>query len=307
MKLTWVRWVCRSSFRQMNPIMVVTIFLMILLSCSAVVSADEIPANSKNPQIILSYWNDNWPFQNQLADIITPGDDDHMTASWRLELATGDPAYLRAGELYYAIFTNRQENYRFDMLAWRYAHEFQREKWRYKLGGGFLIRGAMGWYWIQNNYHAARGYSPVDLPYLEKWRFGGLFYGRAVRDILDLGKIHLQGYATTALRLGAGPTSIRSGLEAKHNWQLKHTPLRGQFLGRLGYAHYLRPREVIEPHFRYGTVTGVYAGAVWKDRWGLALWFTENQYGLNDPHYGLTLIYRHNGLMLRGLHGVMFP
>ncbi len=40
---------------------------------------------------------------------------------------------------------------------------------------------------------------------------------------------------------------------------------------------------------------------------GMALWFTENQYGLSDPHYGITLSYGNKELRLPQFHSVMFP
>ena len=63
----------------------------------------------------------------------------------------------------------------------------------------------------------------------------------------------------------------------------------------------------MDPHFKYGPVAGIQAGIVMMDRYGLAMWFTENQYGLADPHYGITLSYRKQGLLLPKLHSVMFP
>jgi hypothetical protein len=210
-------------------------------------------------------------------------------------------------ELYYAIFTNRAENHRFDMLAGRWFREMERNEWRYKLGLGGLVRGNLGGGEIQNNYHRVRGYSDVDLPYLDEWRFGVLFYGRISYELLKVGQSGLHAYSTSALRLGAGPTNLRIGLEGEHSAAIPGLPVSVTLIARVGYAHYLSPREVIEAHFSQGMVLGVFAGFVFREQFALSTWITENQYGLHDPHYGLTLSYRIRDLILPRLDSVIFP
>jgi hypothetical protein len=257
----------------------------------------------KNPQFSFSYWNDNFGYQKQLEGIVPLGDDDFMTASWRLEVGLGDDKLWHSLELYYAIFTNRMENNRFDLVAGRYTREFRRGPWLFKIGGGLLLRGA----WLQNHFHTLQGYTEVDLPYISRKRAGGLLYARAAYDVLTYKNNTIQAYTTTALRLGAGPTNLRVGVEWMRFFSTDNLPLRGSVTLRLGYAHYLLPSAVMEPHFNHGPVAGIQVESVYQDRFGLALWFTENQYGLSDPHYGITVSYRNKGLRLPRFHSVMFP
>ncbi len=281
--------------------------LFLFLVIGVVFGADDVRPQPLNPQISFSYWNDNFAFQRQLSSVIPPGDDDYLTASFRLEGAWGSRKDWRGLELYYAIFTNRSEGHRFDMLAGRWFRERQMDTWRYKVGVGGLIRGPLGGGAIQDSYHRLRGYSEVDLPYLEEWRFGVLFYGRLARDLLKVGNTSLSAYTSSALRLGAGPTNLRVGMEAETSQKIPRLPVRVTLLGRVGYAHYLKPREVIEAHFSQGMVVGVYLGMVLQDKIALSTWVTENQYGLDDPHYGVTLSYRFAGLILPKLDSIMFP
>lgn len=283
----------------------IVISLLCGLFATSVESADSL--KYQMPQINLSYWNDNFGLQSQLKDVITPGDDDNMTASWRLEVGLGDQTVWHGLELYYAIFTNREENYRFDLLAGRYSKVLTRGPFIFKLGAGMIFRGDFGGGWLQNSFHESQGYEPVDLAYLEQSRVGGLFYSRIAYNLIHIEDNFIQVYNSSALRVGAGPTNLRAGLEAGKSFSCKHLPVRGSITLRGGYAHYLRSSDVMKPHFKYGPVAGIQAGIVIRDQFGLALWFTENQYGLEDPHYGITMSYRKQGLVLPKLHSVMFP
>ncbi|MBC8191069.1 MAG: hypothetical protein ISR87_14885 [Candidatus Marinimicrobia bacterium] len=282
--------------------------LAVILFSSLVINANGSDVSThQNPQFSFSYWNDNFGLQKQLEGVVPPGDDDFMTASWRFEVGLGDNILWRSLEVYYAIFTNRVANNRFDLVAGRYSQEFRRGPWLFKISGGLLVRGSLGGAWLQNQFHASQGYGEVDLPYLSQNRVGGLLYARAAYEVLSHKNNSIQAYSTTALRLGAGPTNFRMGVEGARIFSNDRLPLRGSVTLRLGYAHYLRPSAVMEPHFNYGPVAGLQVGSVYKERVGLAFWFTENQYGLSDPHYGITLSYRNGGLRLPQFHSVMFP
>lgn len=260
-----------------------------------------------NPQLTLSYWNDNFAYQKQVSSIIPPGDDDFMTASWRIEVLDGDQVKNQGGELYYAIFTNRTELTRFDMLAFRWFKEFQPMQWKYKIGLGCLMRGNFGGSKFQNAFHEWQGYDRVELDYLPRRRIGLLFYGRAARMLSLWKQANLQLYTSTALRVGSGPSNARFGLEYETNQAVKPLPVRWLILLRLGYAYYVQPNQIIEPYFSRGPVAGILFGIQIKQKYAVYTWMTENQYGLHDPHYGLTLSYRLNSLIPPKLHSIMFP
>lgn len=280
--------------------------LIVITLLAQTIKSQAAPA-ALNCQISFSYWNDNFTFQKQLRNIITPGDDDFMTASFRLEVAQGSPLDWRGLEMYYAIFTNRAQKHRFDMLAGRWFRDVQHHKWNTKYAVGGLIRGNMGGDKIQNFYHSIRGYSGVELPYLQDVRMGLLLYGRVARVLKQFRNSNLQAYNTTALRLGAGPTNFRLGMEFETHNRSQWMPLEWTLTARLGYAYYLTSRTVIQPQFDQGVVTGIFYGMKLDDKLGLSFWFTENQYGLDDPYYGMTVTYRAHDLNLPKLHSVIFP
>lgn len=282
------------------------IFLSHKLVCLLLLMAFQARA-AHNPQFTFSYWNDNFAYQKQLSSLIPPGDDDFMTASWRLEIQVGDSTVRQGGEFYYAIFTNRDDMTRFDILAGRWFREFQQEQWKIKYGLGALLRGNFGGAKIQNAFHDWQGYERLELEYLPEDRVGLLVYGRIARDIAQWKLANLQMYSSTALRIGAGPSNFRLGLEYETNQPFKEIPLRWLMMVRVGYAYYVQPNQIIEPYFSRGPVFGLLVGLQFADSYGAYLWITENQYGLSDPHYGLTLSYRSKSLISPKLHSIMFP
>ena len=262
---------------------------------------------ASDTQLSLSYWNDNVFFQKQLASVRPMGDDDFMTASFRFQLAHAVNDHWVSLESYYAIFTDRVGNYRFDIFSLRRTVEIQSTFIKWKLGYGGVVRGDLGGDRIQNVYHHLRGYSRVALPQLDGYRFGFTGLIKASHPVDILPALQLEPYVSSVLRVGAGPTGVRAGVESTTPWVLPNLRAQGSLQLRLGYVNYLLAHTLIEPAFDQGVVFGIMWNTILDDHWGLSLWYTENQYGLDDPHYGMTLHHRPDGVRFGGLGAVMFP
>ncbi len=129
---------------------IISRFVFLGLLFSTAFCTDSL--NLYNRQVNFSYWNDNVGFQRQIKGLLPLGDDDFMTASWRLDIGTGDAKMWDGVELYFAIFTNRIDKNRFDLLSVRYYKEFSKEDWFFKVGTGALVCGNFGGGWIQINF-----------------------------------------------------------------------------------------------------------------------------------------------------------
>jgi len=258
-------------------------------------------------QFSFSYWNDNHQLQRPLAVLRPPGDDDLMTASFRLQHAGMRHGVWRANELYYAIFTDKQGGYRFDMLALRRSHEHKRGRLLLKYGYGLLIRGNFGGGELQNKYHAYMGYRLVELPYVSGYRAGILGLFRGAYRVVNHARLQITPYSMVNLRLGAGPTAARAGVEASFPWEIDYLKSQGSFDLRLGYVDYLWANDIIRPAFDKGLVRGIMWNLEVRRQLGLSLWFSENQYGHDDPYYGITLHFGTNHIKFGGFSSIMFP
>ena len=258
-------------------------------------------------QLSLSYWNDNHLLQRYISRFRAPGDDDYMTASFRLQIAGPRKTVWLADELYYSIFTDKANNYRFDLLSWRRSREFRQGNFLVKLGYGGLIRGNFGGGALQNGYHELEGYQLVELPYLNGYRAGILGLLRLAYPLVPFGEVRVDPYFTANLRIGAGPTAVRTGIETRIPWSIPALSSIGSFDLRVGYVNYLWANDLIRPAFDAGIVTGLMWNVQIHENYGLSLWYSENQYGLDDPYYGISLHYSPGEIKFGGFSSVMFP
>ncbi|MCF7807121.1 MAG: hypothetical protein K9M49_09825 [Candidatus Marinimicrobia bacterium] len=258
-------------------------------------------------QISISYWNDNHLIQRQLSAFRLPGDDDYMTASFRLQFSQIGRINLRSFEFYYSIFTDRDQGYRYDMFAYRLAREGVHKGWSYRYAAGGLIRGDLGGDELQNAYHRANGYQLVELDQLPGYRLGGIGLIKLSRSVIESTWLSIQPFVTLNARIGAGPSAIRTGVESTFPWSLGNLAVNGSLQLRLGYVNYLVANDIIEPAFDKGPVFGIMLNMALVEKLGISFWYTENQYGLNDPHYGLTLHFSTTAPRFGGFSAVMFP
>lgn len=267
----------------------------------------ENPLRAQDYHIKLSYWNDNFGYQGAIREIIPPGKDDGVTAAFRLQYGQYHQNQMTDLDLYYAILTNRKENYRMDLIALRVTNE-RKLKWgNLLLGAGFIGQGNFGGATIQNWYHKVKGYTQVDLDYLDGSAVGFTATGRVLKNIWEYDKTTASIFAGTSLRTGTSASYLRGGMIINQSFMLPPLKLPGRIQLMSSIFHYFPSMDVFDPLFQEGVMVGGMISLNVIPHGVVSGWMTLNQYGLNNPHYGMTLAYQSKTFHPGNLRGFLFP
>ena len=255
----------------------------------------------------LSYWNDNFGYQNAIRDLVYPGKDDGVTAAFRLQYGIFHHAYTTNIDLYYAILTNRESDYRLDLIAVRVTNEKTLSWGSVMLGFGMIGHGNFGGAKIQNWYHKLGGYTEVDLEYLDESTFGITATAQVQNTIWQKPHTTVSSFLATSLRTGTGVSYLRGGLTLNQTYRIPEFGTPGQIQLLVGGFNYFPTLQIFNPLFRQGLMAGGLVSAKIFPHGTLSLWATMNQYGLKSPHYGITIAYQSKIFHPGNLSGVLFP
>lgn len=258
-------------------------------------------------QISISYWNDNFFFQRQIRNLIESGDDDFMTASFQLQVARWLNPDWWYGDIFFTILTNREEAYRTDLLAVRLIREWNQDPYSLRLGSGAIIQGKFGGKQLQNWYHDLYDYKTVDLQYSKIQNLGFMFYFRGRWEMVKNTQWRNAVFLANSYRSAAGPSHLRTGLVIDYYVPTQYSQLCFKMEGLIGYVTYYHLDSVLDQMFDQGLMWGGLTTVGWKKGLSLSVWMTKNQYGLQDPHFGLSVTFGWIGTSFWDLSDSMFP
>lgn len=256
-------------------------------SLSAVDLQDGEPSSAF--QFSAGYWNDNFLSVDVLRQFyLEDGDDDYVTASFWGQAAVKYKGRWWLLDSYLNILTNIDRNYRTDLLTIRLSTEERFEKSTLQYGAGMMYRGKFGGASIQNGYHNLFGYGAVDLPYLGNEIVGLTAYGKYDYRLKSARFYHFNAFGEGGLRTGGNPSNLRGGIETELRYGLSRIPLTIRGVIRTGYTHFFSTSQVLNPMFDDGILLGGMLGFTLFERIQGGFWLIQNQYGQNEPHFGMA-------------------
>ncbi|MCE5252143.1 hypothetical protein LLG96_18230 [bacterium] len=283
------------------------------LSCSAEKTGDTIkrkdivPRTRQNFQTSVGYWNDNFIVPRLFGEKLNQGKDDFETASFWLQTAREKTGIWWFFDAYYNILTNKKGKYRTDLLTFRLSLEKEFSFGSLRLGTGIIASGNFGGETLQNGYHRISGTTHLSLPYAEKDRRGIIGLARYHHSLWRTNAMRFNGYVSNSLRTSVGPCNVRTGLEM----HVVTRPLKRAYVlhvqAQAGYFHYYRTGRYMSPLFREGFMWGMLFSGGRAGKYNIGLWFTDNQYGLDQPHFGISMIIGWNRNRMSDLSDVTFP
>ncbi|MBU1066139.1 hypothetical protein KJ762_07250 [bacterium] len=263
--------------------------------------------NYNNYQTTFGYWNDNIIYQNFLKNILKVGSDDFVTTCLWSQVAYMHAKRWWIFDLYYNVLTNKSANYRFDLITSRISVEKDMPGALYQIGTGFVFRGNYGGELIQNGYHQLGGYSIIDLPYPEHTAIGWLFLIKAEPYLINNNLQILKLSFCNAYRTAAGPSNFQAGINTSYQFDINNSPISLHAQGRLGYIWYYYLDNLVDPLFDKGLGYTLMITGTYRNRYGISIWRTENQYGQHNPHYGLSFSLKPKGRRLLRISDIMVP
>jgi len=296
-----------KNIRTFSTILYLYILITIFTPNSCLDAATIWKKPGSNHQMTIGYWNDNIIYQNILKNILKVGSDDFVTTCLWSQVA-----YLHSNrwwvfDLYYNVLTNKSANYRFDLITSRISVEKDTPRALYQIGTGFIFRGNYGGEFIQNGYHQLLGYSIIDLPYTEHTAVGLLFLLKTEPYFIKNDRHILKLSFCNAYRTDAGPSNFRAGINTSYRFDINNSPITLVAQGHLGYIWYYHLDHLIDPLFDKGPGYTLMITGTYRNRYGISLWRTENQYGQHYPHYGLSFSLKPKGRRLLRISDIMVP
>jgi len=253
-------------------------------------------------QISAGYWNDNFmAYQKLLNGIIKNGEDDFVTASLWLQIALENPEECWFLDIYYNILTNKLEHYRNDLLTVRLSIEKETSLGFVQAGSGIITSGNFGGSNLQNGYHRIFDIDRLSLPYIEKYETGLIAFFRYKPIIWRCENFSFKGFASNSFRTAAGPSNFRTGIELNAVTQPVRKSYIFHFQTQVGYSNYYSLGKYLSPLFENGFSWGMLLSGGYTGKFKIATWITGNQYGLKQPHFGVSFIFGWNGRRLSNL------
>lgn len=258
-------------------------------------------------QATLGYWNDNLIFGDKSGKAFKDGEDDFVTASFWLQITLETPPRLWYFDLYHNILTNRREDYRTDLFTIRVSIEQEFCLGFLRLGSGVIANGNFGGEAVQNWYHRLRNYDTIELPYSVKDKMGlTIFFSHKLIFWMN-DNIFLKGCTANSYRTAAGPSNFNTRIELN---AITH-PLKKRFIlhfqTSVGYVDYYHLNGYLSPLFDNGLMWSALISGGYVGKLKIAVWYTNNQYGLGQPHFGISFTFGWNGSRLSDLGDVLFP
>ncbi|MBN1291543.1 MAG: hypothetical protein JXB48_06855, partial [Candidatus Latescibacteria bacterium] len=274
----------------------------------------QIHSGSINPilkpskyQTTIGYWNDNFIFEEILGNEIRQGKDDYVTASFWCQIAVNVKNKQQYIDVYHNILTNKTGNYRTDLLSIRYTFEKDTSIGSFRFGPGIISNGNFGGKNIQNGYHKIRGVPAVNLPYTGKENTGIIVYFKYQPELWSYKRLKCKGYVSNSFRSAVGPSNFRAGTVFDIRSRTVKRKYVFQFQVNTGYIDYYRSEKYISPLFDNGITWGTLFSAGIIQKFIVAAWITGNQYGLKQPHFGISMTCGWNGGRMNDLSDVAYP
>lgn len=267
---------------------------------------DSITQNSPL-QLKLGYWNDNVFIEKLGGEEVNLGSDDNVTASFWLQISRKCREDWWFLDIYHNILTHKDANYRVDLLTARISCENLTAWGPLKLGGGVISAGNFGGESIQNWYHRIRGLPALKLPYKRYGDVNLIVYLNFKPRLWEARCLKINGYASNSLRTGIGPGNYQTGLQFNcFTNTLKDKGLLHLQVGT-GYIHYYLEGKYLSPLFDHGFTWGTLLSLGIIGKINSSVWFTSNQYGLKQPHFGFSLTLGWDGTRMSDLNDIAFP
>jgi len=248
--------------------------------------------NFWKPQVILGYWNDNFFLQNLVNEILPDnrisGSDDFITASIWLRLLWEGRVHNWNLDCYYNILTNKDKDYRTDLLTFLLSFEQEFFTGNLKVGAGFVHKGNFGGRKIQNGYHALFNYPQIYLPYLEDRATELLLRFNFEKRVLILKQLNISAYLTDSYIKNIVPRHFESGFFARYEIsRSEDKPLLSIEL-YAGYVNYCHRDRIMDNLFDSGFTSGILLSREIFKKSKVAIWMNKGQYGINkEPQFGI--------------------
>ena len=306
----------------MKPLILHTAVILFLWSYTIAYATDNILGSGETPesaglknsfsntskyQTSVAYWNDNILSPERINIKYLNGKDDYVTASFLLQIAFENHDNWWFLDFYHNILTNKHGKYRTDLLTCRLSIEKLISTGSVRFGAGIIANGNFGGKTIQNGYHKLVNINQVELPYVEKEETGFIALLRYEPVLWRSEHIRFKGYAANSYRSAAGPSKLSTGLILN----VTKRPIRKTYVLYLqtgtGYINYYHSGKYISPLFDNGLIWGVLLSGGNTGKYCVAVWITGNQYGLEQPHYGISFSFGWNGSRMFDLSDITFP
>jgi hypothetical protein len=260
-----------------------SILLLFLIGLSFSSSAQQVKTGEKINKVNVSYWNDNFLFEDLIDDVIRKGKDDHVTGSVSLEYLTGQRNNYWTYNCEFNILTNKNDNYRADLLTFLFSKTKVTSNVKIKTGLGIVGRGDFGGSEIQNFYHDLFGWRRIDLPYLSSQKLGLMFSSEIQYNFIKKQTYGISGNLLFNFISAAGASKVFPYLSFNHNKYF-------DFQLNLGYVNYYKTDRWLKLLFKRGFVWKLSASKEVFKNLGIGLWLSKGLYGIEEEiHYGMGL------------------
>ena len=270
-------------------------------------SSSSLPKHEIPYSIFLGYANDDFFIEKEINSVLNrkifPSRDDFVTASFFLIGNMAIEDYTFSVNSYYHILTDRNNNFRTDILAVRATAEKTISDFRIRIGTGFHIEGNLGGRNIQNGYHKLFNYKPVDLQYSQNRTAGVLFSGRCEYLLMVKNEFELSPFlASTYSSNSYLPSNLNIG--STFNYYFEHSDWNLV----VGYLNRQSVNEKYHSIFKTSWYGGVLQNIEITRPWYVSWWVTKDQFGIhNDFHFGITIIWKKGSIRSPMLKDLTFP
>ena len=260
-----------------------SILFLFLIGLSFSSYAQQVKTSEKINQVNISYWNDNFLFEDLIDDVVRKGKDDHVTGCVSLEYLTGPKNNYWTYNCEFNILTNKNDNYRADLLTFLFSKTKAISFGNIKSSLGIVGLGNFGGGEIQNFYHDLFGYTRIDLPYLRATKVGFLVNSELQYYFIKKQNYSIFGTLLFTFVTAAGPSKFFPSFNFNHkkyfNFQLN-----------LGYVNYYKTDIWLKPLFKRGFVWKLSTSKEVFQKLGIGLWLTRGLYGIEEEfHFGMGL------------------
>ena len=238
--------------------------------------------------VTVGYFNDDFLVENEINDFVGnklfPALDDHVTTGFYLltSFSLNDVHYF--ADASFSILTDRQRQFRTDIIILRSGIEGTSSSFRYRLGAGFALNGMYGGSAIQNGYHTLFQYKKLDLNYLSDETMGFQIVLFSQTILFKHNTFVISPFASAEIFSDAAPSSLRAGvinsaefLSVQWEFLLKHT---------YRFSYHSRMNNI----FSTTLTTGISGSIPLSGTFRLGLWMTQNQFiNTGELHFGLDI------------------
>ena len=258
-------------------------------------------------QSSFGYWNDNFIVPELLGKEGEESKDDYVTASFWIQAAREKTGTWWFFDLYHSILTNKNANYRTDLLTLRLSLEKDTVVGPLRLGSGIIAGSNFGGGAIQNAYHSLIGIKRVKIPYANEHVSGIVLFMRYMPVLWGSEHFQLKSYLENSYRSVVGPSSLKAGMEFNTITHPSHVVSTMHLQAFSGYFRYYAEGKYLSPLFKDGFSWGLLLSGGSVEKRCVAVWVTRNQYGLDQLHFGVSVTSGWNGTRLSDLNDVLFP